>query len=528
MTISTQPGQDPGFSKWRSLLWPVHNYELKKLLPAFLMFFLISFNYTILRDSKDGIIVTAPGSGAEAIPFLKLWGVLPFAVIFMLVYAKLSNKLSKPALFYAAISPFLLFFAAFALFIYPHRESLHPTALADIMQNALPQGFKGFIAIFRNWTYSLFYIMAELWGSVALSLLFWGYINDIMKVTEAKRFYAVLGLGANLALVCSGPLISRLSEIQKSLPTGVDPWGYSLNRLMTLVVTAGILIIAIYWWMQKYVLTDPKFFKPQEQQNKKKEKPKLSMLQSFKYLCSSKYLGCIAILVICYGISINIVEVTWKSQLKLQYTTPNDYTAFMGRFSTVTGIITAFMMLFVGGNVVRKLGWGIAAVITPITVLISGVVFLSFVIFKNSFTGFITMLGSTPLMMAVIIGAVQNIMSKSCKYSLFDPTKEMAYIPLDPESKVKGKAAIDVVGARLGKSGGALMQQGLIIALGSIAAMTPYVVGILLGIVAIWLLAVRSLNKQFVRVMGEHRQPEPVSIAKEDSLKKDKVSPTAS
>jgi len=59
------------FGKWRSIFWPIHTFELKKLLPMLFLFFLILFNYTVLRDTKDTLIVTAAGSGAEAIPFLK-------------------------------------------------------------------------------------------------------------------------------------------------------------------------------------------------------------------------------------------------------------------------------------------------------------------------------------------------------------------------------------------------------------------------------------------------------------------------
>lgn len=47
--------------------------------------------------------------------------------------------------------------------------------------------------------------------------------------------------------------------------------------------------------------------------------------------------------------------------------------------------------------------------------------------------------GANPkaLWTAVYVGMWQNILSKAIKYALFDPTKEMAYIPLDQESKVK-------------------------------------------------------------------------------------------
>jgi AAA family ATP:ADP antiporter len=156
--------------------------------------------------------------------------------------------------------------------------------------------------------------------------------------------------------------------------------------------------------------------------------------------------------------------------------------------------------------------------------LITGVGFFSFVIFRDALTGFISILGTTPLMLAVIFGTAQNIMSKSSKYSLFDPTKEMAYIPLDQESKVKGKAAIDVVGARLGKSGGSLIQQGLIVAFGSLALITPYIAGILFLIIFAWIFAAKSLSKKFAQLSAEREQEKAAeAAARPDAMAKTSV-----
>ena len=34
--------------------------------------------------------------------------------------------------------------------------------------------------------------MAELWGSVVASLLFWGFANELTSVPEAKKYYPLL------------------------------------------------------------------------------------------------------------------------------------------------------------------------------------------------------------------------------------------------------------------------------------------------------------------------------------------------
>ena len=96
-------------------------------------------------------------------------------------------------------------------------------------------------------------------------------------------------------------------------------------------------------------------------------------------------------------------------------------------------------------------------------------------------------------------------MSKSSKYSLFDPTKEIAFIPLDEETKVKGKAAVDVVAARFGKSGGSMVQNVLLF-FGTLATITPYLAVVCLVIGLFWLSAVKVLSKDFHDLSEQRRR----------------------
>ena len=90
----------------------------------------------------------------------------------------------------------------------------------------------------------------------------------------------------------------------------------------------------------------------------------MTMKESAKFLMSSTYIRDLAILVISYGMCINIVEVSWKAKLKQAFPDPNSYSAFMGNFSSATGAVTLVMMLL-GRSIFQKFGWRIAAFVTP-------------------------------------------------------------------------------------------------------------------------------------------------------------------
>lgn len=502
------------FSRWRSYVWPVHHYELKKLIPMLLMFFFISFDYNVLRTLKDSLLITAKSSGAEVIPFVKVWAMFPGAILMTFLFTWLSNRMSRERVFYIIFSLFLSYFFIFAFILYPIRDWIHPHQTADALEQALPIGFKGLVAMFRYWSFTLFYVMSELWGNIILFVLFWGFANQVTKIGEAKRFYGLFGVGANFSGIFAGQASVYCCNFSRSggyFPIGADPWHQSLVMIVSLVLIGGVASLALFRWMNKVVLTDKRFYDAQAVKTEGEVKGKLSLKQSFAVLLRSRYLLCIAIIVVSYNIVINLTEVIWKHQVKELYPDPNDYTLYMNHIVSIIGFIATFSSLFVSGNAIRKRGWTFTAMITPAILLLTSIGFFSFFFLKKTAPDLVvSLLGATPLMIVVFFGSAQNILSRAAKYSVFDSTKEMAFVPLNPEDKLVGKAAIDGVCSRLGKSGGSVVHQGLLILFSTLTASAPYVGLVLLMVTIVWAIAIKTLGKQF----GELTQTADSSTSK--------------
>lgn len=494
------------FSRWRSFFWPIHRFEWRKFFPMLGILFLIVFNYNFLRTFKDSLLLTAPQSGAEAIPFIKVWLILPGALLLTLLFTRLANRFSREKVFYLMMMIFIGFFFLFTFVFYPLREVLHPHDLADKMQAFLPSGFKGLIAIFRNWTFSLFYVMSELWSTAIMSVLFWGFMNDVTKIDEAKRYYGLLMVGANLSSIIAGQVAVWMSGFSfvPYIPYGTTKWEQSILFLNCIVIGCGIVIMGLFRWVNTRVIQSDgseTFIQP--------EKVKMSMRANFSYLVKSKYLVCIAALVLTYNISINLIEVVWKDQIHSLYPDPCAFQGYMGKVTIAIGIVATFFSMFLTSNVIRRFSWTTAAMIPALVMLVTGLAFFGFVVFQNTGLGNLAFIaGFTPLAFALLLGAFQNTCAHACKYTFFDATKEIAFIPLNGESKLKGKAAIDGVGSRLGKSGGAVIHQGFLLYFTTVASSTPYVAVIFVGVLIVWIASVFSLGKQFDALTGKKAIPD--------------------
>lgn len=497
--MSTKEATVAEFTGWRAALWPIHGYELKKFLPlAFIMFCLL-FNYTILRDTKDTLVVNSAGAGA--ITFLKLYCVTPAAILFVILYAKLTNVLKRETVFYAVVMPFLVFFAIFGFIIYPNLSWFHPsTETVQALHHSYPY-LSGFIDIYAYWAFSLFYVFSEIWGSAMIALMFWQFANHIVRMGESKRFYGLFAVVGNVALILSGQVVGLSSGyIQQFYTSKEAAWEMSLFLLMGAVSIFGVIAMVLYRWMHTNVLVDKRYFDPEEQSGKvKKKKEKLSLMDSLKLIITSPELGLIAILIMAYGVTINLVEVQWKNQLGLWYAgDKGGYNWFMGQFSTVTGIATILFGLLIGSNILRRVSWYTAAIITPLAISVGGVVFFGF-IFSETFVDFVLKNSTmTAVAAASFLGAIIVILSKAIKYILFDSTKEMAYIPLNDELKTKGKAAVDVIGGRAGKAGGAFTQSTLLMlfATKDVVAIAPIAFGVFAVVCGAWLVAVKLLARK--------------------------------
>lgn len=491
-------------NRLRRIFWPIHRSELGKFVPIAALMFCILFNQNILRILKDSILISE--ISAEASSFAKVYCVTPCAAIFVVIYAKLINHLSLARIYYYIVCVFVGFCVIFAFILYPNTDFFHADTktVHDLME--LHPHLKWYIAIAGNWSYIIFYTLAELWPNIFYVLLFWQLANEITTTEEAKRFYTLFSLFGNSSLIFVGLLMMHLSS-DESIATRYFANIATTNK--TSLVQASVLCVVIFaaisCWLVHFIanniMTNPIFYARAKQPASTKDK--MGIVQSFKYIGRSKYLWLMLICSAAFGLSMNLVEAVWKAKIKELYPTVNSYAEFNSLYILWTGV-AIMVMTIIGNNVMRSHNWFVAAVISPIIIMVTGTMFFILAVFDQQIVdildGIILM---SPLALAVSIGAVQNILAKGAKYSIWDTSKEMLYIPLDDQLRTKGKAAVDVISSKVGKSSSGLIQALIftIFPAATLSSISSLLMVIFIIVCIFWIHAVRKIYFEYLNIV---------------------------
>ncbi len=500
MQYSSQKDNNPVLSRLANIFWPIHRSEVKKFFLMALIMFCALFNQNILRILKDSIII--PELGSEVTSFIKVYVVTPVAGLFVVIYAKMNNHLTYPQIYNYLLGFYIITLTIFAFFIFPYASYFHmgPDKLATLMKQ-YPH-YKWFIAMLANWSFVLFYTISEMWPNIFYILLFWQFANEITETEQARRFYTSLSLFGNSSLVIVGGIIWYSSQPNTALQnyfSGVENSVVLIQLSTILVIIFGLIATYVVHYMYYNMLNDPAVYKDAKAEKSKKPKP--SLWESFSIIARSRYLWLMLICSAAYGLTINLVEGVWKAKLREYCVTTTEYAGFNGIYIAMTGVIIMIMTI-IGNNLIRTFNWFTVAVITPVVIFVTGVLFFTFTIL-DEMNYFNIIIFASPLALAALVGGAQNILSKGMKYSIWDTSREMLYIPLDQESKTKGKAAVDVVSSKVGKAMSGFVFSTLFTLMPhqNFHTISPHVMVIFSVFCIAWIYALKAISVEYEKIV---------------------------
>ncbi len=484
-------------------IFPIKKQELLQFFLVVALLFCILFIQNILKSLKDVLVSTL--AATEVIPLLKSWFVFPTAVAFVAIYSKLIYLFKPKQVFYLVLATFAIFFAFFTFFLLPSQYNVLSTTDTLALINST-SSYKWFVLIYKNWGCCLFYVIAELWQNIMHAVFFWQFINFIHTVEQSKRFYILFGFFGQTGLIFTGFLLKYSNQIIDFISRIFNLYSGFRQVLCVQILMSIVLILCLFIYLL-FSLLDYLIISKKEDAGLMyfSKKSKLSLMDSIKIVIKSRNVRLIMLLLISQGLSISSIEPLFRESIKQAY--PNVVLAleFSGKTLLYTGIMTIILSV-VGPFITKRFSWFVVAMIPPVVSTIFGILFFCSAIFQKQMNSLAALMAIHASIMTITIGGIHSVFSKSTKYTFFDATKEMFYVPISPEDKLQGKACADVLGSKVGKSISSFLLQAIFLIMPSFNIQS--IAGLLMMIFSIasliWMIALSQMGKVYQEAVSHN------------------------
>ena len=361
--------------RWIEWAVPATPQERAAALWSFAYFFALLAGYYVLRPLRDQMGIAG---GVKALPWL-FTATFVTLLVAQPVYGALVAKLQRH-LFIAIVYHF--FVANLALFWLLLMLGIAPVIVARV-----------------------FFVWVSVFSLFAVAV-FWSFMADLFTAEQGKRLFGFIGAGGT-----AGGLLGPVITIGLSVPLG------PVNLLIVAAVLLELAVVCVYRLDRAAMGSGGARPEPRRVGG--------SAFAALPELFRSPYLLAVAGWVSLLSFCATITYFEQANIVSANVHGAGEQTRIFAGIDLAVGLLSLVTQLFATGQLLRRLGTGIAAAALPAVYVV----------------GFAALFSAPTL--AVVIGL--QVVQRWMNFAVANPARQVFFTVLDREEKYKAKNLIDVV-----------------------------------------------------------------------------------
>jgi ATP:ADP antiporter, AAA family len=272
-----------------------------------------------------------------------------------------------------------------------------------------------------RWASAAFYLLGLILGILLISQ-FWTVANLVYDARQAKRLFGFIGGGAPLGGMAGSFILQSFTD--------------DIGTTNMLLISSGMLLLCAFlvWSILRRTQADPA-----DVVLAAKEEKGVSFTEALGLLRDSKHLQIIALVIAFAAVGAAIIEqqLNMAAEAAKGAGATDSITIFLAKVQLWTSTIGFIIQVWLTSKIHRYLGIGFALMVLPVSLGASAIVMLF-----NA---------------ALWAPGLARVLDQSLRYTVDKTTREILFLPLPGDLKVKAKSFVDVTVDRMAKAAGALL-----------------------------------------------------------------------
>ena len=411
-------------------------------------------------------------------------GFLMFLGFFLIITFQYTAKTVREATFIADVGPTFkpIVYLLAAIFSYPclrvygyYAKRIKPHTLLMLTCVTISGSMVLFWFFYQTGSKAVPYVF-YVWVSIVFVLTvsqYWAYAGTVFDPRQAKRLFAFLGAGGILGGLAGGKIAGFVAERVST---------YNVLFVSALLLGGAVVVM----WVVHRTSS------PDEERVAGVAGGKLAKMDAakggFEIIKASRHLLLIAWIMVLTVMVANVVDFQFgwavdehfAAKQLTEEETRNSIGRFYGNFYFWMGVAAFIFQLVLTARIHRTLGVGFAMRVLPVTMALGTVG----IFFAAAFPG---------ALLAVAFGL--KIGENGLRYSLDQATRELLFLPVPANLRVKAKAYIDVFVQR-----GAKGLVAILLFTVTFGLISPVQAGwITLVLIVAWLFVIGLMSREYVQ-----------------------------